>query len=278
MRFSERHGHREVREALQVEWMDARLRNGIWDCVFMVLKSLNERSERAVQQHIWRNFFGYPIDTVPAYSNSRMDRLRDHFFKYEWYEVYDLVEFFSEALADVPTARDKFAEYVNATLKSRGAGYRLIGDTIVPVTDENSLESIQSALTSAPSSGARSHLSKALALLGNRQDPDYANSIKESISAVESICSQIVGKENATLGEALKRLEAAGVSLHPALREGWNKLYGYTSDADGIRHASLDESSVDADDALYFLVTCSAFVNLLVSKGSDILGAQGSTT
>ena len=44
------------------------------------------------------------------------------------------------------------------------------------------------------------------------------------------------------------------------------KIYGYTSNGDGIRHALLEEDSLEYEDALYMLVSCSAFVNYLISK------------
>ena len=50
------------------------------------------------------------------------------------------------------------------------------------------------------------------------------------------------------------------------LEGGFLKLYGYTNDSDGIRHAMLEESQLTQADAVYFLVSCSAFVNYLKSK------------
>ncbi len=43
-------------------------------------------------------------------------------------------------------------------------------------------------------------------------------------------------------------------------------LYGYTSDADGIRHALMDLPTLTFDDAKFFLVVCSAFVNFAQAK------------
>jgi hypothetical protein len=106
------------------------------------------------------------------------------------------------------------------------------------------------------------HLASALNHLSNRQNPDYRNSIKESISAVEAIAKVISRKEKAELGDALAALEQTG-KLHGALRKGYTALYGYTSDASGIRHALMDESNLTADDAKYFLLACTAFVNYL---------------
>ncbi len=42
--------------------------------------------------------------------------------------------------------------------------------------------------------------------------------------------------------------------------------YGYTSQADGIWHALMGEANITQADARYFLMTCSAFVNLLKTK------------
>ncbi len=58
------------------------------------------------------------------------------------------------------------------------------------------------------------------------------------------------------------------VELHPALKKAFDSLYGYTSDADGIRHALLDEPNLDSEDAKFMLVSCSAFINYLISKSS----------
>jgi hypothetical protein len=63
---------------------------------------------------------------------------------------------------------------------------------------------------------------------------------------------------------------AAKIELHPALKSGFEKLYGYTSDEDGIRHPILDERKVEESDALFMIVTCSAFVNFLLAKAEKV--------
>ncbi|MDT7765699.1 MAG: hypothetical protein QOC63_5119 [Mycobacterium sp.] len=58
--------------------------------------------------------------------------------------------------------------------------------------------------------------------------------------------------------------------LHPALITGWKNLYGFTSDSGGIRHAGFDGAIQPTQElAQYFLVTCSAFVNLVTSLMSQ---------
>ena len=90
---------------------------------------------------------------------------------------------------------------------------------------------------------------------------DYDNSIKESISAVESKCQILTNSDKATLGKSLKSLAA---NIHPALKDAFEKLYGYTSDANGIRHANgLGEGNSTFAEAKYMLISCTAFINYL---------------
>ncbi len=50
-------------------------------------------------------------------------------------------------------------------------------------------------------------LKRALELFSDRGSPDYRNSIKESISAVESFVIFTTGKDKGTLGQLTKKLE-----------------------------------------------------------------------
>lgn len=60
-------------------------------------------------------------------------------------------------------------------------------------------------------------------------------------------------------------MENEGIHLHIAFKEGIIKLYGWTSDDGGIRHALMDgDSSVTENEARFMLVLCSAYVNYLI--------------
>lgn len=108
-------------------------------------------------------------------------------------------------------------------------------------------------------------------LLSNRENPDYKNSIKESISAVESICIIIAGK-GATLGDALKTLGNKH-NLNNQLKAAFEKLYSYTNSEGGIRHAEgMFESEVTFEEAKFMLVSCCAFVNYLIAEYGKIKG------
>jgi hypothetical protein len=151
----------------------------------------------------------------------------------------------------------------NAALEKEVSAYRFVDGLISRITDETEIAEIDRALDNARDS-VRTHLRRALELLSDREAPDYRNSIKESISAVESLVATVVG-EKGTLGQLLKKLEDE-ISLHPALKAAFSSLYGYTSDQDGIRHAILESKDLAFEDAKFFLVVCSAFVNFVESK------------
>ena len=51
------------------------------------------------------------------------------------------------------------------------------------------------------------------------------------------------------------------------LKAGFSKIYGYTSDKDGIRHALLGgDADVDVVDATFMLGACASFVTYLINK------------
>jgi hypothetical protein len=160
---------------------------------------------------------------------------------------------------------DSSRDLVNTVLEKELAGYRVIENVVTQITDEQEIETLTEALEDNRFSGVTNHLKRALELLSNREHPDYRNSIKESISAVESMAKSIVKKPKADLEAALKVLEGSG-KIHGALKAGFSNLYGYTSDEGGIRHAMLEEPDLSLSDAKFFLVSCSAFINYLKSK------------
>jgi hypothetical protein len=86
----------------------------------------------------------------------------------------------------------------NATLQGETSGYRFVVDSLVGITPEAEISGIEKASAlSSLFTPVRFHIESALSLLGDRKSPDYRNSIKESISAVESMCKLIARSEKA---------------------------------------------------------------------------------
>ncbi|WP_407409803.1 AbiJ-NTD4 domain-containing protein [Acinetobacter sp.] len=187
------------------------------------------------------------------------------FFKeWKWYEIYDFIEFCVDQFPF--NNKNIFIQMLNNSLTEGNSAYRIISEKVTEITSEQEIQSIEEAVNNTnPYSGVQQHLKQALTLMSDRKNPDYRNSIKESISAVESICKIVTQDEKATLCTALKIIEDK-FGLHQALKKSLSQLYGYTSDADGIRHAMLEESNLTYIDAKFMLVACTNFINYLINK------------
>ena len=161
-----------------------------------------------------------------------------------------------------------FAKTCNVFLERENSAYRFVGSVIAEVTSREEIGAIEAAILAGDRfAGVKEHLSTSLRLISDRTSPDFRNSIKESISAVESLAKQLASDRSGTLGSVLKELEKRG-ALHPALKSAFSSLYGYTNDANGIRHALLDEPNLNKADARFMLVCCSAFINYAIDSSS----------
>ena len=96
--------------------------------------------------------------------------------------------------------------------------------------------------------------------------------MQQRLHAVESVARTIDPKASKTLRPAIRSLEAKGVLKHPAFQEACIKLYKYTSDESGIRHALLDEraADVDLDDAVFMFGACASFAAYLVNRHKQL--------
>lgn len=149
-------------------------------------------------------------------------------------------------------------------LRSENSFYQIFSEgKFIPRLLPEQRESLETAL--GASDPIRIHLETALRMLSDREHPDFRNSIKESISAVESACKQLTGLNDATLTKALNKLDVTR-PLHEDFRDALQKLYWWTSDASGMRHSLSSAPTVDLADARFMLVTCSAFVNYLLAR------------
>jgi len=156
----------------------------------------------------------------------------------------------------------------NSILERELSAYRFVAGKITRITSKQEIAEIEEALE-MPLKPVNEHIKSALDLLANRKSPDYRNSIKESVSAVEAICRLITKNPKATLGMGLDIIERENkVKMHPALKQAFDKIYGYTSSEGGIRHALSEEPKLDFEDAKFMLVSCSVFVNYLIVKST----------
>lgn len=183
-------------------------------------------------------------------------------------EVFDFIELISK-YCRMP---QDFIKDVNDVFEQEYVGYRFVDGRITPITDKNEIDSIENACNNE-FEGTRTHIKKAVGFIADRERKDYKNCIKESISAVESICSIIAGQKKSSLDDALKNLQKKGVKIHPQLELAFSKLYAYTNSEKGVRHANgMFESEVTFEEAKFMLVSCSAFVNYLIANYGKVGG------
>lgn len=281
--FSQRNGLKPTKAKIQLESIDKDLQNALWNTlsrhywpkkgagdISTIMDDGWHRFEKNIFELIWSDFFGYNIDSLPTNFSEARESLSAFFFKATWNEVFDLLGFVSEN-HEHEAVNKRFIGECNSVLEKQLSAYRFVGKKITKVTSKSEIESIESALSlSSPFDVASIHFDSALKLLSDVKKPDFRNSIKESISAVEATCRIITKKPKITLGDALKEIERTKIiKIHPALKNSFLNLYGYTSDEGGIRHSLLDEPNLDFDYAKFMLVSCSCFVGFLISKAEE---------
>lgn len=263
MKFSERKGYKEISEIIQLNTVSINLKNLLWNVLYVYI--WNEESFKSdflpFFARLRHHYFKQTIENINYYRYSDfLKEIRDYFFQANWYEIYDFLE---ETL--VYFKNNELNESINNILEKELSAYRFVNEIFTDITNIQEIEMLENALNDEDFPNVKAHLQRALELLSDRKSPDYRNSIKESISAVENIVKEIAQKPKAELGEALKEIEKKG-KLHGAMKSAFLNLYGYTSDANGIRHAMMDEPNLTADDAKFFLLVCTSFINYLKTK------------
>lgn len=204
-----------------------------------------------------------------------------------WFEVFDFIEFWlyvdfkfrKKDCKEMKQLEYQYWQYtefkdlskmINDIFKEEFVSYRIIDRYIIPIEDEAEIYSIKESIDS-PYEEVSRHIEKALIHLSDRKEPDYSNSIKESISSVEAMSRLISGEENLTLGKTLNSLKEQGVYIHEAMERAFKALYGYTSDSSGIRHSfKIGDKEPTLADAKFMLIACSAFNNYLLDNFNKI--------
>lgn len=271
--FSERYGHREVRTVIQHESLDDSARVALWNVVYFFVENMQAdyrfaatSPDKDLAVFFWADHLKKPLDEFPSQGAVWL-LLKGQILEGEWFNIFDVAERFASGL-QIMNNKDTFIESFNHELEEHLVGYRFINGSITPIDSAEEASAISEALSAAastPLAGVRHHLANAIEKLADRSSPDYPNSVKESISAVEAML-EILTKDG-VLSKALRKLNLVGITVHPALLDAWIKMYGWTSDENGVRHSAAAPPTVDQATAKYMLVTCSGFVSWLIEEG-----------
>ena len=274
--FSQREGLEPVPQPLKLGELSREARSLIWTIIHL---AINERRLRPPDYSgpakigpPWRKIlFLWHVRILYRPADEFSDEIRDIepqikalVLSKPFNEVFDFLEFVMRH----SSCPDRFPATVEATFKECRVAYQVVPNppTIVPRATEQEGDAIKHAfaiLSEAGLDAARSHLLQAAELLNSGK---YEDSVRESIHAVESVARKLDPKASQTLSPALKALEQH-FRIHPALKAGFEKIYGYTSDEGGIRHALLEnEPNVDLEDAVFMIGACASFTTYLVEK------------
>lgn len=266
--FSKRNGYVGSNELIIKEALPENILNAIHNCFTDLFSKYN----------IWISDYGdINADFGRYYLNLRTESNQHRSFSpltyvdfddLEWYERIDIFEWTFAYLYNNLDCKNvaKLNECIrdlNKELERHHYAYRVIDGLFVEVSSSSEILAIEEAL-SAPNANVKTHLMQAIRLISPSQTtPDYRNSIKESISAVEAYCRDLT--RESTLDRALPKL-----SLHPQIKQSIFDLYCYTNDKkSGARHAWLDQTNPPShDEAIFLLVSASSFVNYLTKLQS----------
>lgn len=291
--FSDRNKIKPINTEIQLKDFDQRTRIQLQNMIGKIYKKIYGNAYHGIDpiqnfcKYVIGIIYSEPIDLHTIYDvDAIFEMISQTIQKDDYDDVLTLIEgiiqYWDEYLIETrgylyyDKYNSKYVEIslfqiVNEYFEREYVGYRFIDGKIISISDPSEVAAIVEALE-CKYEVVRNHISKANGLLADREHPDYENSIKESISAVEAICeilTGIKGKE-ATLGKMLKKLEENGVMIHSGLKSAFNTLYGYTSDANGIRHAGdIGGKSSTFEEAKFMLVSCCAFINYLIAVSAD---------
>ena len=277
--FSQAQGYEEIPGPLKLEELPRKARRRIWDLFYAhLLKTRSVGSEfsfsgpwfggvwEPILKEVHREIFDGTLDDWNSDFDPACKKLRDYIETRPFNKVFDLIQF---VLRHRECPSD-FKKQMRGTFEQCGLAYTIDiarPPTIVPaVTPEEGRALVDAirTLREAGLDGSASHLRKASEHLNAG---DWAGSVRESIHAVESVARQLDPGAAKKLGPALASIEKRG-ALHPALKGALGKLYGYTSDEQGIRHPLLDrpDSNAGMDEAVFMLGACASFASYLWRK------------
>ena len=275
--FSQRYGYVPVVQQLALGEITTAFREEIKalldETIIVGRFNAIENEYADIIQDIFINFYEGNYRKFSRTKSFVKDFLDEFVDKCNFFRLFDLLEQLIKDLKQLNTdnigykKRNEHFEFKLKTIvKKHHLAYIIYDGKIKPISNEFEGKTYVAALDETKDTGqlgAHSHLIKAGEQINHEK---WADSVRESISAVEAVCRQIVG-ENATLGSALKEIEK-NYPLHPAFKKALSELYGFTSDENGIRHSLLDKSSaaVDEADALFMLGACASFVSYLLSR------------
>lgn len=208
-------------------------------------------------------FFGQAVGSFENKSYTLKKQLERWVAGAPFGKLFDFVEF----LVRHPGCSKSLKTDLESAFVDARAAYRMVDGQIIAIGTDEQAVAFERAVSAADVAGATAAKRHLVASGSALRRGDWADSVRESIHAVESV-ARTIEPDAQTLGPALKSLEKNGY-IHGSLKSAFEKLYGYTNDEGGIRHALIDDvARVDEVDALFMLGACASFTSYLITRNS----------
>lgn len=278
--FSDRNKIDKIPEEIQLESLNLRTRTGIFNlwseiyCEVMYKLGLTMKKRDDIVREIVQKLYNLP---APAWKSMNEEVVLEFIEKTivsdSYNKIFDMLEFtialFHRLHYSSSYRNNNYYIQINRLFEREFVGYRFIGTKISPISDSIEVASLQESYNS-PYELVKEHIVKANIFLSNREKPDYPNSVKESVSALEALAQIITGTtgSEATLGKMLKKLEEEKI-ISSAMKSAFSTLYGFASESKGVRHSSVNGETVSFEEAKYIMVISTAFINFVHSKMKD---------
>ncbi len=121
---------------------------------------------------------------------------------------------------------------------------------------------------------ARQHFEKALQFFRHPTKPDFENTVKEAVCAVEATGKMLFPMAKAsTLGDLIKWFGTTKlVSVPKALTQTLTGIYAFRNGAEGVAHGATTGGRVSAEVAEYVLAVCASQIIYLVDLANSLEG------
>lgn len=231
---------------------------------------------------VWTRFLNKRSNSY-GYKTGDSDAIQSYLISHatQWYTKLSLIEYTIDYMRTTFEDNERiqilnrFIDNLNEEFERTHYGYRVVNDIITDIISEPEKSAIKQAMA-LPEDLVKTHIGRALALYSQKPDPDYKNSIKESISAVEALFRIKTGESK--FGPAYKKI-LESIPIHPRIQEAIQKIYDYTNQPDtGIRHSKVTEGETmvpRASECQFMLVTCSAIINYVQEKYAHLTMDKG---
>lgn len=230
-------------------------------------------------------------DSESSYYIFYREKLNQLLDSSEWFRFFDAIEYIGDLIKNTFYEReqdelkelwdqkfplydcysyDNYQMYLNNLFEDYNIGWRLNNESKLERLDETGLREKVTGIREKVKSKfgpASIHLEKAANFIFQRPlDPE--NSIKESVSAIESI-GKSVFPGTKTLGDVVKKLRSS--DMIPMLASVIEKFYAFASSEPNIRHGGSVNSRVKIFDAELCLHIGSALVKYLYDYNENML-------